>query len=205
MSALKEYEVTWDDADMPITAAVKNLEAGIYPDSLVVFHQDHGTIRLDKPGMYGSTYTISRSGPPLPGFGIARSFANMGINEEYVLEYIFGIFSNLQRDLGVRNIARQKLQRLQLEGAKKMTNKFEKNTGRTVPKETRNRIAQMLGEKKPVAGSNSILSNFGRIQDYIFVNDPMNNFRRINTSLFQGGTKRKTLRRRKGRKATRKH
>jgi hypothetical protein len=204
MSALKEYEVSWDEADMPITLAIKNLEAGIYPDSLVVFHQDHGMIRLDKPGLYGSTYTISRSGPPLPGFGISRSFGPRGINEEHLLEYIFAIFSNLQRDLGL-NIARQKLQRLQLEGAKKMTNKFEKNTGKTVPKETRNRIAQMLGEKKPVAGSNSVLSNFARIQDYIFVNDPMNNFRRINTSLFQGGNKRKTIRRRKGRKATRKH
>ena len=185
MAALQKYRATWNDEDVSIATVVDKITAGTYPDSLSISHESYGTIRLGRPGLYGSDYTVSRSGPPLPGLGVSRSYANTGLNEAHLLDYIHEVFRGLQEDLGVRNIARQKLLRLQLEGATKMANASEKN----VPKEVRNRIAQLMGEKKPVTGSNTVLTNFGKIK----------------TNLFEGGKRRKTRRQQKKRKATRKH
>lgn len=205
MATLAAYEVEWNGEELPITTTVDRLAAGTYPDTLRVFHPRYGTIRLGRPGMYGADYVVSRSGAPLPGLGVSRTFANMPLDEEQLFAYLHEVFRDLKEHLNVRNIARQKLLRLQMEGVKKQVNEYEKKTGQTMPKELRNRMAQMLGEKKPVSGSNTVYENFARIQGNLFGPIEQNNLQRINTSLFQGGRKRKTLRKRRGRKSTRKH
>ena len=186
--ALAAYTLRWNGEQIPIQQAIQRIRGGTFPDDLSIFHQEFGGIDVSRPGMYGSDYIVSRRGAPLPGIGISRTWGSAPLSEAGLLAYIFDVFSSLEADLGVINVARQKLVRQQLEGAKKMANRAEEAIGKNIPHEIRARIAEMIGEKPAVKGSNVV----------------RNNFAKINTSLFQGGKKRKSTRKaRKSRKITR--
>jgi hypothetical protein len=186
--SLTAYTVSWNDELLPIQEAIQRILSGIHPESLIISHPQQSSISVSRPGMYGSEYIVSRSGPALPGIGIRRTFANIPIDHEGLIPYIFDIYYSLESELAGLNIARNKLTRLQVEAAKKMANRAEGADGKNIPPEVRARIAQMLGEKAPVKGSNIVLKNFSK----------------INTNLFQGGKKRKATRKaRKARKITR--
>ena len=186
--ALAAYTTTWNGEQTPIQTVIQRIRGGTFPDDLVIFHPDFGTIDVNSPGMWGAEYVVSRRGPPIPGMGLTRTFANAPLSRAGLLTYIFDVFTDLETDLGVINRARQKVLRNQLEGAKKLANRAEAAIGKNIPHEIRGHIAQMIGEKPPVKGSNAVLQNFSK----------------INTSLFQGGKKRKGTRKgRKLRKITR--
>jgi hypothetical protein len=204
------YEVSWNGEDMGVVEMYEKIKKGEYPDSLTIFHPRSGTVSLGKPGLYGADYTVSRAGPPLDGtrFGIARTWGNAGLDEGELIEYITNVFKNLQHEIeNVLYVGRKKLLRTQLEAAKKMANKAEKNLGENVPRELRNKIAQMIGEQKPVTGAWAVENNVAKINSKVF-NDAHaveRHMKKINTSLFEGGRRGKKTRRtnHKNRKASR--
>lgn len=189
--SLSDYVVRWDDAPINVGTAVQRIQRGEYPGTFVIDNPNYGYLGFGRTGV-PNEYVVQRMGPPLPGIGIRRSFGTLRINEDYMLNHIYDVFDNLENMLGALHTGRQKLTKLQVEGAKKMLNQLENAAGKPLNQGVRNRISQMLGERPAVRGAYNVPANMARINTNLFEPEDL---ARINTSLFQ--------RRRANRRATR--
>jgi hypothetical protein len=195
---LADYQVEWEGQAIPIQSAMLRLETGNFPESMSIHHQRYGTLRISSPGLFGFDY-ISETNAPAPvhtgiGFGLHRTYASGAaapgfLNRNDILTLIHSEFPALEDELNAfRSRVRGKTQNVQREGLRRMIRREENRSGRHMPNELRQEAEEMLGENHPVRGAFNVKKNFSQ----------------INTSLFQGGKKRrKTLRKTKKRKQTR--
>ena len=191
--SLADYVVRWDDAPMNIATAIQRIQSEDYPGTLVIDNPNYGYLGFGRT-MVPNQFVVQRLGPPLPGIGIRRTFGTLRLPEESILQYIFEVFYNLEKTLGALHTGRQKLTRLQVEGAKKMLNRLENASGKPMNQGVRNRISAMLGERLPVRSAYNVPANMAKINTNLFEREGLN---RINTSLFQ---RRRTATRKSNRK-----
>ena len=191
---LSDYTVEWEGQAIPIQSAILRIETGNFPQSIRIAHPRDGTITISSPGMFGFHYLAERDDVPHHigiGHGLHRTYAS-GVrtagyfNQNDLLAFLYSEFGSLEMEIqDFRSRVRGKTQGLQREGLRRMFNREEIRSGRNMPYELRQEAAEMLGENHPVRGAFNVKKNFSK----------------INTTLFQGGKKRrKTRKTRKGRK-----
>ena len=198
---LSDYTVEWEGENIPIQSAVLRIETGNFPASITISHPTYGTRVISTPGRFRYHYFAQQTAAERhvgPGFGLHRTYASglmpsAYFNENGLLSYMYTEFPALEQEIqDFRSRVRGKTQRLQREGMRRMINREENRSGRHMPNELRQEAAEMLGENHPVRGAFTVKENFSK----------------INTTLFQGGKKRrvgrKTKKQRKQR-ASRKH
>ena len=93
---LTQYLVSWDSNDLPITTVVKKLQAKQYPDTLTVAHPLYGTVNLEKQSGTNE-YVASRQSV------VGRSYGNVVLEKEELLEYLLKVFTDLAKNLGDEN------------------------------------------------------------------------------------------------------
>lgn len=191
---LSDYTVEWDGQVIPIQSAILRIESGQFPDSLRISHRRDGTITISTPGIFGFHYIAERDEVPQHigiGHGLHRTYASGAstagyFNQNDLLAFLYSEFYSLEMELEeFRSRVRGKVQGHQREALRRMINREENRSGRHMPYELREEAAEMLGENRPVRGAFNVKKNFSR----------------INTTLFQGGKKRKGRKTRKGHRA----